>query len=57
MYWGAISTILLNGNVGIGTLTPNTTSSKLDVHGCININPNSTNTPQIGIYGGSGVIE
>ena len=57
MYWGAISTILLNGNVGIGTLTPNTTSSKLDVHGGININPNSTNTPQIGIYGGSGVIE
>ena len=40
-----------SGNVGIGSLTPNT---ELDVYGSININPNSTNVPQTGNYGGSG---
>jgi len=41
-----------NGNVGIGTITPNT---KLDVYGVVNINPaNTVNIPQKAIYGGTG---
>ena len=46
-----IINIYNNGNVGVGTAAPNT---KLDINGVINISSGTTNTPQLGSYGGTG---